>query len=392
MGVFLVAFAVLNVVVIGFHVALAVGLLRNLRAESRHVGSVPPEKLRPEVIVAVRNEEHSLPRLLESLLGQTRSDCLFLFVDDRSSDATGRILDDFCSKTGTQARVIHNRAEPVSLTGKQAALDLAFGQARGDVLLFTDGDCQLPATWAEELVGHFQEPAIGIVLGRIGLEEGPTFLGRFQSFEQPLLNQYNFGSVGMGVPTGCFGNNMAVRASAVKQIGGFRNLGYSVTEDALLLDAVNRKGGWKVRACTSLRSTATTLPKGTWRDFVNQHTRWNAGGLFSSDLITRCSYTLIVLIYLVGSILVAPLGLLDWRVPILSLGAFFCVGLLAAVGGFSEGVRRGTYFLRFLPYVIFFGFFYSFVTVRAFIRRPFEWKGTEVSPAGPPRGRETPPA
>ena len=30
--------------------------------------------------------------------------------------------------------------------------------------------------------------------------------------------------------------------------------------------------------------------------------------------------------------------------------------------------------------VLFFGFFYSFVTLRAFIRRPFEWKGTEIRP------------
>ena len=381
MGVFLVAFAILNFVVIGFHVALAFGLLANLRAERRHRGgSRPPEKLRPEVIVAVRDEEQSLPLLLESLLRQTRSDSLFLFVDDRSTDATARILDGFCARAGDRARVIHNRQEPVSLTGKQAALDLAFAQARGDVLLFTDGDCALPPTWAEELVSHFQEPSIGIVLGRIGLEGGPTFLGRFQAFEQPVLNQYNFGSVGIGVPTGCFGNNMAVRASAVKQVGGFRSLGYSVTEDALLLDAVNRKGGWKVRACTSLRSTATTRPKLTWRGFVNQNTRWNAGGLFSPDLVTRLSYTLIVLVYLVGGILVSPLGFLDWRVPVMSLGPFACVGLLAFVGGFSEGVRRGPYFLRLVPYVLFFGFFYSFVTLRAFIRRPFEWKGTEIRP------------
>jgi cellulose synthase/poly-beta-1,6-N-acetylglucosamine synthase-like glycosyltransferase len=380
MGVFLVAFAILNVVVIGFHVALALGLLANLRAERRHSVSRPPEGLRPEVVVAVRDEERSLPRLLESLLRQTCSDCLFLFVDDRSTDATPRILDDFRAHAGPRVRVIHNREEPVSLTGKQAALDAAFAHVRGDILLFTDGDCVLPPAWVEELVGHFQEPSIGIVLGRIELDEGSTFLGRFQSFEQPLLNQYNFGSVGMGVPTGCFGNNMAVRASAVKQIGGFRNLGYSVTEDALLLDAVSRKGGWKVRACTSVRSTARTFAKSTWRDFVNQNTRWNAGGLFSSDLVTRFSYTLIVLIYLVGSILVSPLGFLDWRVPVMSLGPFACVGLLAFVGGFSEGVRRGPYFRRFLPYVIFFGFFYSFVTVRAFIRRPFEWKGTEIRP------------
>ena len=88
MGVFLVAFAVLNAVILGFHVALAVGLFANIRAERRHLGSVAPRELRPEVIVAVRDEEQSLPRLLASLVAQTRDDCLFLFIDDRSTDST----------------------------------------------------------------------------------------------------------------------------------------------------------------------------------------------------------------------------------------------------------------------------------------------------------------
>jgi cellulose synthase/poly-beta-1,6-N-acetylglucosamine synthase-like glycosyltransferase len=381
MGVFLLVFAVFGALILGFHVALAVGLFANSRAERRSVGRLAPGALpRGEVIVALRNEEVSLPRLLESLLAQTSVDCLFLFVDDRSSDATPRLLDDFCDKAGPRARVIHNRQQPAGLTGKQAALDLAFGEARGDVLLFTDGDCRVPVTWVEEMLRHFQEPKIGIVLGRIELLEERTFLGRFQAFEQPLLNQYNFGSVGIGVPTGCFGNNMAVRASAVRETGGFRRLGYSVTEDALLLDAVSRGGGWQVRACTSRRGTATTLPKRSWREYVNQHTRWNAGALFSPDLVTRLSYILVVLVYLVGSILVIPLGVLDWRVPVLSLNAFLSIGLLAAVGGFAEGTRRVPYFLRFLPYLFFFGFFYSFITLRAFVRRPFEWKGTEMRP------------
>jgi cellulose synthase/poly-beta-1,6-N-acetylglucosamine synthase-like glycosyltransferase len=332
------------------------------------------------VIVAVRDEEKTLPRLLESLRAQTLSETLFLFVDDRSRDATPRLLEEFCAVMGPRARVIHKHEEPVGLTGKQEALDLAFAVVKGDVLLFTDGDCMLPPTWAREMLWHFRDPRVGAVLGRIELAPTRGFLGRFQAFEQPLLNQYNFGSVGIGVPTGCFGNNMAVRAAAVKEVGGFSRLGYSVTEDAMLLDAVCRGRGWKVAACTSIESVAVTVPKPSWKEFVNQHTRWNAGGLFSSDPVTRLSYTIGVLICLVGSLLVLPLGILDWRVPLLSLNSFLSAGLLAAIGGFYKGKRKGPYFLRFLPYLFFFGFFFGFITLRAFLRHPFEWKGEALRP------------
>jgi cellulose synthase/poly-beta-1,6-N-acetylglucosamine synthase-like glycosyltransferase len=383
METFLLVFAVMSGIILVFHIALGAGMVRNRRDEKRlatraerPAGAAPVA----EVIVALRNEETTVGRLLESLRAQTLPGCLFLMVDDRSTDATARLLDDFCASVGPRARVVHNDREPDGLTGKQAALDIAFSMMRGEILLFTDGDCQLTPTWAEEMVRHFDGPRVGVVLGRIEIEEGASFLERFQSFEQPLLNAYNFGSVGIGIPTGCFGNNMAIRASAVKAAGGFHALGYSVTEDAMLLDAVARTGGFEVKACTSARAAAVTVAKTRWGAYVDQHTRWNAGGLFSADIVTRVSYIFVVLIYLVGSVLVLPLGFVDWRVPVLSANAFLSIGILAFLGGLEEGKDRARYFVRFLPYVLFFGFFYSFITVRAFLRRPFEWKGAELTP------------
>ena len=290
------------------------------------------------------------------------------------------MLDEFCAAAGSKARVIHVLAEPVGLTGKQAALDLAFEEARGDVLLFTDGDCLLPPTWVEEMRAHFTDARVGVVLGRIELERGALSWGGSRHSSSPCSTSTTSGSAGSALPTGCFGNNMAIRAAAVQSTGGFRELGYSVTEDALLLDAVSRGGGWKVRTCISSRGAALTVPMGGWREYVHQHTRWNAGGLFSRDPFTRVSFILVVLIYLVGSLLVIPLGFLDWRVPILSLNSFLSIGILAFIGGFYEGKRRGQYFLRFLPYLLFFGFFYSFITLRALLRRPFEWKGAALRP------------
>ena len=386
-SVFLVAYSALSALILALHLALSAGLVANLAAERARASRRGPvgtrlrgSRLEVEVVVAVRDEASVLPRLLESLRAQTEPEVRFLFVDDRSKDGTGRLLDEFCRSVGARARVIHNDADPRGLTGKQAALDLAFGLAQGDVLLFTDGDCVVPPTWAEEMVDHFDDPRVGAVLGRIELAEDRGFLRRFQAFDQPLLNQYNLGSAGIRIPTGCFGNNMAVRSRAVHEAGGFRGLGYSVTEDAMLLDAVCRRGGWQVRACVSGRAACRTRAQESWGGFLDQHTRWNAGALFSADPVTSISYILVVLIYLVGSILVMPLGLLDWRVPVLSLTSFLSIGLLAGLGGLYEGKPRVRYFLRLLPYLLFFGFFYSFVTVRALLRRPFDWKGSRLTP------------
>jgi cellulose synthase/poly-beta-1,6-N-acetylglucosamine synthase-like glycosyltransferase len=383
MQVFLIAFAAAGAVIMALHLTMAAGLVLNFardrrrRAARRESG---PDGGAAEVIVAVRNEEETLPALLASLSHQSASSCRLLFVDDRSTDATGRILDEFCSAAGPRARVIHNTREPSGLTGKQAALETAFREARGEILLFTDGDCTLPEGWAREMLRSLEDPEVGAVLGRIELAEGKGFLGRFQAFEQPLINQYNFGNAGVGVPMGCFGNNMALRARVIREIGGFAGLGYSVTEDAALIAAVGRLTRWKVRVSTLAETAALTRPKARWREYVNQHTRWNAGAFFARDLATRAAYGFVVG-YLILSILFLPLGALDWRVPLLSLNAFVSMGIMGFLGGLYPGKAKRTYFLRFPGYMLFFGFFYSFVSLRALFHRPLEWKGSVVPPA-----------
>jgi cellulose synthase/poly-beta-1,6-N-acetylglucosamine synthase-like glycosyltransferase len=386
MEFFLLSFAGLGVVILALHVTLAVGAASNLMRDARAAKRATPRpvssKLRAEVVVAVRNEAANLSPLLKSLVLQTDKDCLFLMVDDRSEDGTANLLERFADSLGPRARVIRNTRDPEDLTGKQAALDIAFTAARGDVLLFTDGDCIVPPGWVEGMLGYFSDPAVGVVLGRIELRRGASFLSRFQAFEQPLLNQYNFGSVGIGLPMGCFGNNMAVRLEAIRKAGGFRELGYSVTEDAALLSAVARRTPWGVRASTRVGTTVVTDPRPSWSEYIEQHTRWNAGAFFADDAATRAGYGFIVG-YLVICCLALPLGFLDPRISLLCLNAFLSMGILGFLGGLYPGKRKGGYFLLFLPFLLFFGFFYSFISLRALARRPFEWKGSILGATRP---------
>jgi cellulose synthase/poly-beta-1,6-N-acetylglucosamine synthase-like glycosyltransferase len=386
MVIFLVAFAAAGLIILAAHATLAVGLLVNFardgaRARSRDRTAARPT-LRAEVIVAVRDEADNLPRLLESLSRQSDPEFLVLFVDDRSTDGSSEILDGFSRSFGPRAAVIHNTREPIGLTGKQAALDIAFQAARGDVLLFTDGDCVVSPGWVCGMLSYFDDPSVGVVLGRIELEGGGGVLSRFQAFEQPMINQYNFGAAGIGLPMGCFGNNMAVRAEAIRMVGGFAGLGYSVTEDAALLSAVSRRTRLAVRVSTLQETSAVTRPKRRWADYINQHTRWNAGAFFADDWKTRAAYGFIVC-YLIFCIFAFPLGLVDVRITLISLNAFVSMGLLGFFGGLYAGKNKTSYFLFFIPFLIFFGFFYSFVSIRALVRRPFDWKGSLLSPRRP---------
>jgi len=376
----LTVYAVASLAVLAVHAAGCAGLVRVLlagRAERRradHDGRRPSV----EIVVAARNEEATLPALLASLARQTDAGCAFLLVDDRSTDGTPRLFERFRASMPSRVRVLASSSEPDGLTGKQAALDLAIDAARADVLLFTDADCVVPDGWAGEMGAWFAEPAVGAVIGRVRLPDDRGFLRQFQAFEQPLINQYNLAVVGVGGAFGCFGNNLAVRREAAIAVGGFQGLGYSVTEDTTLLTAIRDLGRWKVRASVAEAGTVTTAAKPDWRSYVNQHTRWNAGAIFARDWQTRLSYLFVIVIYLPLTLVLLPLGLLDWRVPLLSLTSLVSVGSFGLLAGLYPGVARARYYQRFLPNLVFFLFFYSYVTWRAVLLRRFDWKGRRL--------------
>ncbi len=103
----------------------------------------PPEPGDPEplvsVLVAARDEARHLPQAMASLLAQSYPNYEVIAVDDRSSDQTGAILDDF-ARRDPRLRVVHVRELPKGWMGKPHALETAYEQSRGEWLLFTDAD------------------------------------------------------------------------------------------------------------------------------------------------------------------------------------------------------------------------------------------------------------
>lgn len=377
MAALIIAISVLAAILAVVHIVLDIGVLANLRGDRKRAARPAPAGAplpSVTVVAAVRNEEEALPALLSSLERQTASDCAFLLVDDRSTDGTPGLLADFSRRMGGRATVLRNEGLPPDMTGKQAALDMAVRACRTEVMLFTDGDCTVPAAWVECMRERFLDPRLGVLFGRVHLADRRGFLARFQAFEQPLIHQYNLGGAGIGMPMGCFGNNMGARTEAVRRIGGFRGLGYTVTEDAALLSAV-AGAGWKAGASVRKETTVETRGMADWAGYVNQHTRWNAGGFFSADRATRLGYRYITL-YLLASVLALPLAALDWRFALPWVVPYLGIGSLGFLAGFYGDERPVPYYLRLLPYTAFFTVFYAFVTARAVVRRPFDWKGS----------------
>ncbi len=92
---------------------------------------------RVTIIVPARNEAENVEAAVGSLLKLDYPDYEVIAIDDRSTDATGEILERFHSD---KLKVIHVRELPPGWLGKPHAMWLAAQQASGEWLLFTDAD------------------------------------------------------------------------------------------------------------------------------------------------------------------------------------------------------------------------------------------------------------
>ena len=112
----------------------------------RSLGSLHPlprgGRGRVSVVIAARDEEENLRRLLPPLLGVEDDRLLeVIVVDDGSSDGTPRLLEELARRY-PRLRYVRVEETPRGWAPKSYALSLGASMARGEVLLFLDADVE----------------------------------------------------------------------------------------------------------------------------------------------------------------------------------------------------------------------------------------------------------
>jgi glycosyltransferase involved in cell wall biosynthesis len=91
------------------------------------------------VIIAARNEGKTLSHALDTLIQQSYPQLEIIIVNDRSSDNTAAIIDEYAARD-PRIHPIHISTLADEWLGKTHALHFASQQARGEWFLFTDAD------------------------------------------------------------------------------------------------------------------------------------------------------------------------------------------------------------------------------------------------------------
>jgi glycosyltransferase involved in cell wall biosynthesis len=206
-------------------------------------------KAKLSVIVPACNEEKGIGGCLRSLLASREVVLDIISVDDRSTDATGRIMDevaDEAAASGHAMRAIHVKELPEGWMGKTHAMGLAAAQATGEWLLFTDGDVLFdPETLARALGFAQKEEADHVILY-------PTLL--FKGFGERMMLSFLHAMSIWGMRPWKVGDPLArrdyigigafnmMRRPVYDAVGGWGALRLEVLEDLRMGFTVKRAG------------------------------------------------------------------------------------------------------------------------------------------------------
>jgi len=163
------------------------------------------------VVIAAHNESAVIARKLENCLDidYPRDRLDVLVVSDGSDDGTDEVAREF-----RDPRVRLIRQEP--RRGKAAALNLGIGEAKGDLVLFTDADVIVAPDALRQMAARFNESSVGAVHAhyhRLNKEGSPAegIFDRYEAVVKELEGK-------LGAMVGAYGWALMLRRSLCTEL------------------------------------------------------------------------------------------------------------------------------------------------------------------------------
>jgi cellulose synthase/poly-beta-1,6-N-acetylglucosamine synthase-like glycosyltransferase len=196
-----------------------------------------------------------------------------LIGNDASTDSTAKLVSDFIADK-PHFRLFHIDKTVGKGRGKANVLGQLAHKASGEFFFITDVDVKLPKNWILALLQEFTD-GVGLVSGTTKCERGGLF-ATLQGIDWLHFMGYIKAFANSGVGCTSVGNNMAVRAEAYWETGGYEEIDFSITEDYKLFKEVTSRGwGWRTIMGEDSLGLAWYIP--SVKEMLHQRKRWLIG-------------------------------------------------------------------------------------------------------------------
>jgi len=224
------------------------------------------------IIITTYKETETLRQTLRVILAEKIADEILVVAPDH--DTRALVAHEFDQP---EVRFIQDGG-----AGKPAALNLAFQETRGDILILTDGDVIIQPGAIVALLAPFADPKIGAVSGRpISASPRNTMLGYWSHFLTNAAHQRRLELSAVKKYLDCSGYLYAIRANLIRKIP--ENI---LADDAYISQKIYQ-AGYHIAYAPSAR-VAVKYPT-TFADWLKQKRRSAAGAAQDGLLLAQDS-------------------------------------------------------------------------------------------------------
>lgn len=368
--------AVLSLVMLGFY-ALLIGFYYRQWKRLKSFQPTEAPGIEVTVVVAARNEEKTLPLLLNDLQQQDYPPDLLevIIVDDFSTDNTAALG----ANRGKNFRLIQPECLPEN-SSKKMAIAAGVAAAQNELILVTDADCRVGRSWVSTHAAFYKQTGASFIAAPVGYTYQSSLWQVLQTLDFITLQGITAASVSASVGMMCNGANLAYTKKAFEAVNGFENIDNIPTgDDMLLMQKIWKQEPGKIAYLKSKEVVVSTAAVQTWREFIMQRRRWASKTLVYKDrrLIAVLGFVLLLNVF--------PFVLLvaGFFKPVAFLYLFFYLLLkgviewpfVASVARFYGEEKLMRYFMLLQPlhvfYTVFVGISSQFGT--------YTWKGRKAS-------------
>ncbi len=326
------------------------------------------------VVIAARNEELTLPHVINDLFAQDYPAHLWevIIVNDYSTDDTAALVS---TLSGSTMRMILPHC-PSEQSSKKRAIETGVKEAKGELILITDADCRVGSQWVSTTANFYKEKEAAFIAAPVKFSHDNSVLQIFQSLDFITLQGVTAASVAANFHSMCNGANLAYTKKVFEGVNGFEGIDKVATgDDMLLMHKIWKKAPDKVFYLKSKEAIVSTKAMTTWKEFFMQRKRWASKTFVYDDyrIVVVLVFILLLNILFFVLLIAAFINKLYWI-----HFASFLIGktiiewpFVFSVAKFYDEQKLMRYFFFMQPLHIFYTVFVGLLSQFG----KYEWKG-----------------
>jgi glycosyltransferase involved in cell wall biosynthesis len=233
----------------------------------------------PVIIIPARNEEKTIPSLINSLKLQVIRDLKVVFVDDHSDDNTYAAAEKLINSDHNILLYKNNLPQ-----GKKNALTYGIQKTSGEYILLTDADCLPQEKWADSFLNKFSE-GYDLLFGVVPYIINKTLVSKLAAFENMRGFMLSTAAAFYKIPYSAAARSLGFKRSSFNKMGGYettREVPFG--DDGLLIrEAVRNK--MRVGVVTDENSFVYTHPQKTFKEYFKQRKRHTRTSFYYSEKV-----------------------------------------------------------------------------------------------------------